>query len=88
MDFHFFTTDDQVKLAYSVQGTGIPIVFLAGYGAPGELWFSQVQACVKAGFKAIVFDRPAMEIPRTLPLGKICSDMDKTCISSSSTLGL
>lgn len=57
MDFHYFTTDDQVKLAYSVQGTGIPIVFLAGYGVPGELWFSQVQACVKAGFQAIVFDR-------------------------------
>ncbi|MBB3112280.1 pimeloyl-ACP methyl ester carboxylesterase [Paenibacillus phyllosphaerae] len=57
MDFQFFTTDDQVKLAYAVQGTGRPIVFVSGYSAAGELWFSQVKACVQAGFQAIVFDR-------------------------------
>lgn len=57
MDFKFFKTDDQVKLAYSIQGKGRPIVFVSGYSAAGELWFPQVNASIQAGCQAIVFDR-------------------------------
>ncbi|TYP76549.1 hypothetical protein BCM02_103211 [Paenibacillus methanolicus] len=37
MCFTYFTTDDQVRLAYSVQGEGRPVVFVSGYSAAGEL---------------------------------------------------
>ncbi len=57
MDFQHFTTSDQVQLAFSIKGSGQPIVFLSGYGGAGEDFFPQVNSCVKAGYKAIVFDR-------------------------------
>jgi hypothetical protein len=38
MKFEYFTTDDNVKLGYMDQGSGIPVILLAGYSAPATSW--------------------------------------------------
>lgn len=54
---NYFKTDDNVKLAYTDKGSGIPVVLISGYGAPAVGWCSQEKALVKAGYRVICYDR-------------------------------
>lgn len=51
-----FITSDQVTLDYSDHGSGRPIVLLAGFGVPKEIWQAQVPVLVKAGYRVISLD--------------------------------
>lgn len=53
----YFITDDHTKLAYFDRGSGIPVVLIAGYGAPAGSWILQVKPLTKAGYRVIGFDR-------------------------------
>jgi pimeloyl-ACP methyl ester carboxylesterase len=45
------------KLAYDDQGTGEPVLFIAGRGGAGRTWhLFQVPAFLKAGYRVITFD--------------------------------
>jgi pimeloyl-ACP methyl ester carboxylesterase len=46
-----------INLAYDDQGTGEPVLFIAGRGGAGRTWhLYQVPAFVKAGYRVITFD--------------------------------
>src|SRR5215207_6660679 len=57
MKFDFLTTDDGVKLGYRDQGTGIPVILLAGYSAPATSWYREEKALLRHGYRVIAFDR-------------------------------
>ena len=57
MKFEFFTTDDHVKLGYTDQGSGIPVVLMAGYSAPATSWYKEEKTLFKHGYRVIAFDR-------------------------------
>lgn len=52
----FLTMNDGVKLAYSDQGTGQPIVILTGFGGAKEIWQAQIPALLAAGYRVINVD--------------------------------
>lgn len=46
-----------INLAYDDQGTGEPVVFIAGHGGAGRTWhLHQVPAFLAAGYRTITFD--------------------------------
>lgn len=51
-----FTTSDQIKIAYTDQGDGPVLVFLAGYSGIKEEWQQQVPFFIKQGYRVITFD--------------------------------
>lgn len=53
----YFISSDSVKLHYTDKGSGRPVVFISGYGAPGGSWKAQEEALTGAGYRAVVFDR-------------------------------
>src|SRR5215208_656767 len=57
MKFDFLTTDDGVKLGYRDQGTGIPVILLAGYSAPATSWYREEKTLLRHGYRVIAFDR-------------------------------
>ena len=57
MNFEFFTTDDGVKLGYMDQGSGIPVILLAGYSAPATSWYREQKTLLQHGYRVISFDR-------------------------------
>ena len=57
MKFDFLRTDDGVKLGYSDQGSGIPVVLMAGYSAPATAWYREEETLLKHGYRVIAFDR-------------------------------
>ena len=57
MKFQFFTTDDGVNLGYSDQGSGIPVILIAGYSAPATSWFGEKKVLLQNGYRFIAFDR-------------------------------
>lgn len=57
MKFEFFTSDDGVKLGYMDQGSGTPVILLAGYSAPATAWYREQKTLVKHGYRVIAFDR-------------------------------
>jgi non-heme chloroperoxidase len=52
-----FTTSDDVALSYLDEGSGTPVVLIAGYAAPATTWALTADALVAAGYRAISFDR-------------------------------
>ena len=57
MKFDFLRTDDGVKLGYSDQGKGIPVILMAGYSAPATAWYREEKTLLKHGYRVIAFDR-------------------------------
>lgn len=57
MKFKSFVTDDGVKLGYADKGSGLPVIFMAGYSAPATVWYREVEILVKHGYRSIAFDR-------------------------------
>jgi non-heme chloroperoxidase len=51
------TTSDAVRLNYGDEGTGRPVVLLAGFCAPLETWELQRQALLTAGYRVVAVDR-------------------------------
>lgn len=51
-----FITSDGVTLVYSDHGSGQPIILLAGFGVPKEIWRVQVPVLVAAGYRVISLD--------------------------------
>ncbi|MCO8277941.1 alpha/beta hydrolase [Actinoplanes sp. TRM 88003] len=51
------TTGDGVRLNYSDEGTGAPVVLIAGFCAPLESWELQRAALAAGGYRVIGFDR-------------------------------
>jgi len=51
-----FKTSDHVTLVYSDHGSGQPIILLAGFGVPKEIWRSQLPVLVGAGYRVISLD--------------------------------
>ncbi|GKT02586.1 alpha/beta fold hydrolase [Furfurilactobacillus entadae] len=52
----FFTTSDHVRLSYTDEGSGQPIVILTGFGGAKEIWHAQVPVLVAAGYRVINVD--------------------------------
>lgn len=52
-----FTTDDGVQLHYVDQGSGIPIVLIAGFRAATTSWLYQTEFLLDRGYRVIAFDR-------------------------------
>jgi len=57
LKFDFLRTDDGVKLGYSDQGKGIPVILMAGYSAPATAWYREEKTLLKHGYRVIAFDR-------------------------------
>ena len=57
MKIEFFTTNDKVKLGYIDQGSGIPVILMAGYSAPAISWYREEKTLLKRGYRVIAFDR-------------------------------
>lgn len=57
MKFKFFNTGDGVRLGYTDEGSGIPVILMAGYSAPATSWYREVKVLLKHGYRVIAFDR-------------------------------
>jgi non-heme chloroperoxidase len=53
------STDDGVRLVYDDEGTGPPVVLIAGFKAPRTSWLFQREALLDAGYRVIALDRRA-----------------------------
>ncbi|GAA2658431.1 MULTISPECIES: alpha/beta fold hydrolase [Actinosynnema] len=51
------TTNDGVDLHVTDEGTGSPVVLVAGYGAPATSWAFQTEALLAMGHRVLGFDR-------------------------------
>lgn len=51
-----FLTDDHVKLVYTDEGDGQPIIFLTGYSGIKEEWYFQRNFYVNHGYRVITVD--------------------------------
>jgi pimeloyl-ACP methyl ester carboxylesterase len=51
------STDDGVRLAYDDEGTGAPVVLIAGFKAPRTSWLFQRDALLAHGYRVIALDR-------------------------------
>ncbi len=66
-DFLSFTASDGAVLKYFDEGSGTPVLLIAGYSASAQTWFYQKQALLTAGYRVIGWnprfhgfsDRPA-----------------------------
>lgn len=70
MKFKFFSTNDGVKLGYSDQGNGIPVIRLAGYSAPATSWYREEKSLLKHGYRLIAFDRRSHGSSESLSFGQ------------------
>lgn len=70
MKFDFFTTDDGVNLGYMDQGSGIPVILLAGYSAPATAWYREEKVLLKNGYRVIAFDRRSHGSSDNPPFGQ------------------
>lgn len=52
-----FLSSDNVRLSYNVEGSGRPVVLVAGYAAPATTWGLNIDALHGAGYQTISFDR-------------------------------
>jgi pimeloyl-ACP methyl ester carboxylesterase len=52
-----FTTNDDVNLSYTDDGTGQPVVLIHGYTAPASSWALTSDALLNAGYRVVAFDR-------------------------------
>jgi non-heme chloroperoxidase len=50
-------TSDGVRLWASDEGSGLPVVLVAGFTAPAVSWAFQIDSLTAAGYRAIGFDR-------------------------------
>jgi non-heme chloroperoxidase len=70
LKFDFLRTDDGVKLGYSDQGSGIPVVLMAGYSAPATAWYREEKTLLKHGYRVIAFDRRSHGSSENPPRGQ------------------
>ena len=70
MKFEFFTTDDNVKLGYTDQGSGTPVILIAGYSAPATSWYREEKTLLKHGYRVIAFDRRSHGSSENPPYGQ------------------
>lgn len=52
-----FRTTDDVTLAYTDEGEGVPVVLVAGFLAAATSWHFTARALLDAGYRVIAFDR-------------------------------
>jgi non-heme chloroperoxidase len=48
---------NSLQLGYVDQGSGIPVILMAGYSAPATSWYREEKTLLKYGYRAISFDR-------------------------------
>src|SRR5690242_7326139 len=70
MKFEFFSADDGVKLGYMDQGSGIPVILMAGYSAPATSWYREEKILLKHGYRVIAFDRRSHGSSENPPFGQ------------------
>lgn len=51
-----FTTSDKIKIAYTDQGQGPTLIFLAGFSGIKEEWQQQILFFVAQGYRVVAFD--------------------------------
>ena len=56
-NIEYFRTNDGVKLAYTVEGSGRDVLMLSGYGVPAETMEDQAANLRRAGCRTVLFDR-------------------------------
>ena len=56
----FFKTSDDVKIAYSINGKGKPIILITGFGGYQEIWTAQKQYLLQMGYQVITYDHRNM----------------------------
>ncbi|MVU81675.1 alpha/beta fold hydrolase [Nocardia sp. ET3-3] len=54
---YFTTPTDGTTLAYEDYGTGTPIVFVAGWSLPSDMWERQVPFFLDHGYRCVLLDR-------------------------------
>ena len=54
-----FRTTDDVTLAHTDEGSGLPVVLVHGFTAPATAWALTVDALLAAGYRVVAFDRRA-----------------------------
>ncbi len=52
-----YKTSDGLTLRYTDRGKGLPVILIAGYGAPASSWAMQTKVLVKAGYRVLEYDR-------------------------------
>lgn len=52
----WLTTNDGVRLSYTDEGDGQPLVIMTGFGGAKEIWAAQIPALVAAGYRVINVD--------------------------------
>ncbi|GAA3636032.1 alpha/beta hydrolase [Lactobacillus hamsteri] len=55
-----FKTSDMVNINYNLQGSGKPIVLIAGFGGYQEIWTDQVNYLLKMGYQVLTYDHRNM----------------------------
>jgi non-heme chloroperoxidase len=81
-------TGDGVHLRYVDEGSGTPVVLIAGFCAPLESWELQRAALAGAGFRVIGFDRRSHGGSDSPPYGQRLSRHGKDLAELLSALGL
>lgn len=74
-----FTTTDGIKIAYTDQGVGPVIIFLAGYSGIKEEWQQQIPFFVMHNYRVITFDARnhghSTHQPRNLKIARLGQDL-------------
>ena len=70
MKMESFTTDDHVKLGYLDEGSGTPVILIAGYSAPATSWYDQEKVLLRHGYRVIGFDRRSHGSSENPPFGQ------------------
>lgn len=63
-------TSDSVELHFTDDGTGRPVVLIAGFGAPAESWEFQRRALLDAGHRVLALDRRSHGRSQSPPYGQ------------------
>jgi non-heme chloroperoxidase len=53
----WISTQDGMNLFYRDWGSGLPVVFLAGWALPSDMWNYQIALLPEPGFRCIAYDR-------------------------------
>lgn len=62
-------TSDGVRLHYEDQGSGVPVVLIAGFRASATSWLFQTEYLLNQGYRVISFDRRGHGSSETVPYG-------------------
>jgi pimeloyl-ACP methyl ester carboxylesterase len=82
-------TVDGIRLAYSIHGSGAPVLLVCGLGQPALTWeFSLLPGLLTAGYRVVTFDNRGMEPSATPPAPYTVAEMAADTAGLIETLDL